>query len=448
MAERQKPYRRSESAQNRNSGEPVLLGEVETPTGILLILDPGLGEFWRGDGDPRSPRESDPHHVDLRIVGDDASTAGKAYDRQFDPRYLYDIPDLVEAQRRFDEFVSQKRLKAHLEPLPKSIPHTERAAKALESGNGLGIVQYNGMWAVVVGGLPTNRVFPIYGLPMLDDEFRGRWRTIEIVIDPVAKAAHSDSVEGVMVEYGEFICADLKAFNEFRAGESLDGLGDFVFWGADAEPLAKEVTAPRLDDETYGWVNLPLAEVQKKADLVQGIVEKRGLKAGFDYRPHCNLERLNSQVRSTEKRAGNLVLSGSKICGFDNRWGDGVFPVIRDFDTQGKLARIRIDVGNEDRCNLMRRIFLRYKMAIVAKKVLNGDEPLRFAVREKVQLSQDSGWTLSAGTETGKYMKGDQNLAPILIKDAMERWPMLKNIIDTPPPASFKLEGGKFVPEK
>jgi hypothetical protein len=37
---------------------PVLLGEVEVPTGILLVLDPGLGRFWRHDGDPHSPRRS------------------------------------------------------------------------------------------------------------------------------------------------------------------------------------------------------------------------------------------------------------------------------------------------------------------------------------------------------------------------------------------------------
>jgi hypothetical protein len=62
------------------SPKPIVLGEVEVPSGVLLILDPGLGRFWRHDGDPRSPRASDPPADDLQIVGPDALAASRAFD--------------------------------------------------------------------------------------------------------------------------------------------------------------------------------------------------------------------------------------------------------------------------------------------------------------------------------------------------------------------------------
>jgi hypothetical protein len=429
------------------SGEPVLLGEVETPTGVLLVIDPGLGRFWRGDGDPRSPRASDPEQVDLRIVGADAIAAGKAFDRQYDPRFLFDVADVPAMQHQFYEFVSGKHLKAYLEPLPERMSHTERAFKALEVGNGMGVVHYNGLWAVAIGGLPVNRSFRVHGLPLLDDEFGGRWRCIHVVIEPDAKVARSESVSGVMVEHGQLLCADVKAFGAFRMWESLDGLADFVFWGPDAPGLANEVSAARIDDKLHGWSDLPVDQTAEHAALVQKMIEERGLRIGVDYRPHCNLERLNAQVRSSEHRAGNLALSGSKVCGFDNRWGDGIFPVVRDVDGDGRLIRVRLDVGNEDRQSLARRVMLREMLAIVTRKVTDGGEPVRFAERDEPRRVGDSGWLLSSGTETEDYMQDADHFVLLRVGDALERWPALKAIIDTPPCAAFRMQGEAFIRE-
>lgn len=70
---------------------PEILGEIEVPSGIMLVLDSGLGRFWRHNEKPCSPRKGDPKCHVLAIVGPDALAAGKAYDRQFDPRYLFDL---------------------------------------------------------------------------------------------------------------------------------------------------------------------------------------------------------------------------------------------------------------------------------------------------------------------------------------------------------------------
>lgn len=78
-------------------------------------------------------------------------------------------------------------------------------------------------------------------------------------------------------------------------------------------------------------------------------------KVAVDYRPHCNLEKLNAQIRANELEVGQVLLDHAKYCGFSSRWGDGIFEVIRDFDPTGRLVRIRIDVGSEQKQTLMRR---------------------------------------------------------------------------------------------
>lgn len=334
---------------------PVLLGEVSVPSGTLLIVDPGLGRFWQHDAEPRSPRRSDPPLYDLEIIGPDALAAGRAYDRQFDPRYLFDITNPQASQRHFAEFVTAHNLRAELRVLQQRIPHLQRAQLATQSGGGAGVVQYSQLWAVAIQNVPTNRALPIYAFPMPEDgDFRGRWRSIDIIIDAQATIANSEIITGVMVEYGQLLCCDLQAYGEFRMGQSLDGLGDFVFWGADAVKIAKTYNAPKLNEYEYGWKNLPIDQINTLADQVQDHIDNNQLRAGVDYRPHCNLEKLNAQIRTTEIEAGQLTLNNAKACGFSNRWGDGIFDVICDSDPSGNLVRIRIDVGNEEKQALLR----------------------------------------------------------------------------------------------
>ena len=208
---------------------PVLLGEVDVPSGILLVLDPGLARFWQHDGDPRSPRREDPEMFDLAVAGTDAVDVGRAYDRQFDPRFLFDQVNVDRSRNQFAEFVKTLNKEAHLEVLPRRIPHLERARLAVEIGGGAGIVVYNGLWSVAIAGVPTDRSLPILATPMPDGEFAERWRSIDVVIDAKAKASRSVSTQGVMVEHGQLLCSDLEAFGEFRMWQSLDGLADFVF---------------------------------------------------------------------------------------------------------------------------------------------------------------------------------------------------------------------------
>ncbi|WP_255203270.1 hypothetical protein [Myxococcus sp. AM011] len=144
-------------APRTSASAAVDLGEVDLPEGILVILDPGLGRYWRHDEAPTSPRKKDPEQWDLRLVGRDAEAAGKAYDREFDSRFLFDRTDPQDAMTQFAAFAKERGFEAHAEVLKTRVPHTERTRRALEHGGGLGVVKYNGLWAVAVGGLPSDR---------------------------------------------------------------------------------------------------------------------------------------------------------------------------------------------------------------------------------------------------------------------------------------------------
>ncbi len=425
----------------------VLLGEIDVPSGELLILDPGLARFWKHDGDPCSPRRTDPEEFDLQIIGPDAIVLGRAYDRQFDPRYLFDVRNVEHAQLHFTEYANSKQKKAHLEVLPKRVPHLERARLAMEIGDGAGVVHYNTLWAVAVKGLPTDRSLPIVATPMNDREFDGRWRSIDIVIDSEAVVSKSSSINGVMVEHGQLICADLESFGDFRMWQSLDGQADFVFWGKDAADVAQVFHAKSINQREYGWLDLPLDEVSKHADEVQSHIEKNKLKVGVDYRPHCNLEKLNAQIRDSKIEVGQVVLRNSRACGFSNTWGDGLFEVIRDFDASARLVRIRIDVGSDRRQSQMRSLRKRNLGALVTRKILDAGERIRYAERLEPNNHGDSGWAFSSGTEGDAYMEDAKNIAIVSIESMLKLDPALEAILDAPIGSAFRRESKGYVPD-
>jgi hypothetical protein len=430
------------------SPESVVLGEVDLPSGILLILDPGLGRYWRHDGEPCSPRAAAPQQFDLQIVGPDAVAAGRAYDRQFDPRYLFDVEDVDACRNHFADFAKRNKMQACAEVLPSRVSHVERARLAVEIGAGAGVVHYNGLWSVAVGNLPKNRSLPIQATPMPAGEFAGRWRSIDLMIDPKAAVKQSLTTQGVMVDHGQLLCSDLEAFGEFRMWESQDGLADFVFWGKDAEEIAQQVQAPRIDDRSFGWTNVRDEEIGRFAQPVQDLIGKGPLKAGVDYRPHCNLENLNKQIRDSELEVGQLVLHGARVCGFSNRWGDGLFEVIRDLDARGRIVRVRLDVGNDTRQTLARRVLLRWKGAIVTRKILDEGEPIRFAERLEPDRPEDSGWAFSSGMESQRYMDNAKNLAVVQLGALVDKEPALAEILDAAVGSVFRREGDRFVEDK
>ena len=432
-------------AKSKKPQVPVLLGEVDLPEGVLLLLDPGLARVWRHDAEPAPPRKKDPPEFALRLTGPDAVAAGSAYEREFDARYLFDRRDPQDAAEHFARFAQERGFDARAEMLPARIPHTERARLAIEHGGGLGVVKYNGLWAVAVGGLPRGKGLRVMGMPMPSGEFEGRWESIDLVVDDTVEPVGTESVDGVMVEHGQLLFAGLGPLGHFRMWEPLDGLADYVFSGEDAPALAKAEGARDLGGGLFGWKDLPMAQVSQKATPLQERIERESLSVGVDYRPHCNLERLNAQLRESEEDTASLVLEGARVVGCGNRWGDGVFTVSRDVDARGRTLRIRVELGTEERQRMMRRIQLLQQGAIVSRTILDGGEPIRFAERMAPSRPEDSGWAFSSGVEDEAYMDEPSNFAVVSLRELVDRFKALEPILESPEGALFRLDGARFV---
>ncbi len=157
------------------------------------------------------------------------------------------------------------------------------------------------------------------------------------------------------MDYGLLIFADAGALGAWKH-ESLDGLADFVFRGIDAEEVARKFCAEPLDDDWFGWRNLPVEVAERHAAEVQKHVKRKELRVGVDHGPHSHTHVFMERLRASGEDSSTFELGGARLCGFGNRWGDGWFEVVRELDADDRLVRVRIDAGNEKRKALMRRV--------------------------------------------------------------------------------------------
>jgi hypothetical protein len=429
----------------------VFLGTVDLPSGVLLALDPGLGKYWSHD---QAPAPDEWVQTDFAITGNDAVAAGEAFDRQFDPEFIFDIPEkgLVPTTDAFAALCAERGFEAALVPMESRMPHVERAHSALVAGEGLGIAQYAGVWSVVAGGFPTGTTLTAYATPMPPGEFEGRWQRIELIDESVGLTAGEEvtsrEIDGVMVDYGQFIFSDLKAFGEFRMWKSLDGLGDFVFWGVDAPALAEEMKATEVEEQLYGWKNVPMEELKALVRPVTKAIEERELRVAQDYRPHCNLEKLNAQVRSTKTETGTLTLAGSHVLGMRNSWGDGIFAVTCHYNAAGRPVRVSMELGTEKRCRLLRQVMLSSCLAFVSKSVTRDAERLHFGERDEPRGRGDSGWFFHSGTESDEEANDAEHYQAMRLGDLIDQTPGLKMCLDLPPGSLIRWDGEGYVVEE
>lgn len=437
----------SPPASNNCAAASVFLGNVELPSGVLLLLDPGLANYWKHDEEP--PPWKGGADKDFAIVGPDAIAAGRAFDRQFDPRFVFDIPEkgLEQTSQAFAELCEKHGLDAILVPMEQRMPHVQRAYAALEIGDGLGIAQYAGMWSVVVGGFAPGTPLAVHATPMPPGEFAGRWKRIELIDEGAGEEASTREIDGVMVDHGQFIFSDLEAFGQFRMWHALDGLGDFVFWGADAAALAAETTATELEGGQFGWMDVPLEDLKVLIQPVARAIDERNLRVAQDYRPHCNLERLNAQVRRGPPHAGTLTLAGSRVVGIDNSWGDGIFTVTCHADASGRVARVAFELGTEERCRRLRHVVLRSRFAVVSKSITDDAEPLHFGDRSAPDRPEDSGWWFTCGRESDEQANDPEHYTIMPLGRLIDQTPGLEMCLDLPPGSLIRREGDGFVVE-
>ncbi len=300
-------------ARPKRAKSPEHLGEIDVPSGTLIVIDTGLLKFWCHDRPPAMEEgtapdevvESANNSVDLRIEGKDAQRAGEQFDRQWHPGFLFDIPPrgLAKVEQNFAECVCQTDLDARLTPLPQKVTHRERVDLALEHGHGAGEVFFQGITAIAFLGLPRDRALPVYGERMPPGSYDDRWRRIWLECQPRAKVARNELVGRAAVDEARLMFADVDALGAWQHETPLDGLADYVFWGGDAAAqVARQLGAIRQSGEEWGWVDLPIKEAVRLGLAVEDLREKNSLRFAGDFRPHSHHYLVMKQVRASFHR--------------------------------------------------------------------------------------------------------------------------------------------------
>lgn len=334
-----------------------LLGTVTAPSGNVLIVDTGLLNLWCHDREPVMPEgllgdeaatASANAARDFKIEGPDAEAAGRAFDRQWHPRFLYDIPGagLAQIQDGFDAFARARGLRAHLVSTQPRISHLARVALAIEAGRGAGVVPFHGIPAVAVGGLPKTRAFRVVGERMGEGDFPDRWRWVSLEVRPDERIHESVEVGAVGVDWARLMFVDVASLGAWRHEESIDGKADFLFWGRDAEAVAAKANAPRLSASVFGWTDLDLDTAVERGTAIEKL-KSPSLKFATDFRPHSDHYRLLQQMRASETESGTHQVGAAKCCAFFTLWGDGFFPVWVDLNEKREVVQVRIHLGTE-----------------------------------------------------------------------------------------------------
>ncbi len=334
------------------------LGRVTLPSEIALIVDTGLQNLWSHDASPLMPQgvpsdeastASANSSEDFRIEGPDAEAAGRAFDRQWHPLFLYDIPGnaVAEFKGNFEAFMRSRGLRAHLVSQTPRISHRKRVSLSLDVGKGAGVVQFHGIPAVAVGNLPRTQELPVLGERMGEGAFPDLWRWIPLEVQPTAKVYESVHVGAVAVDWARLMFIDVDALGAWRHNES-DGMADFLFWGRDAEEMAANAKADRLCETEFGWTNLSVDLAAVRGMAIERLKQEKQLKVATDFRPHSDHFRLLAQVRSRPTESGTLEVGGALCCGFFTLWGDGSFPVRVDPDKGRAVVRIHIELGTKE----------------------------------------------------------------------------------------------------
>jgi hypothetical protein len=330
------------------------LGVVTSRSSVLLLIDTGYLGLWSHDRIPEMPEGALPDEeltetansfVDFQIVGADAERAGRLLDMSWNPFYVYDQPPTnPELRSKLDKVVAEQKLDARFEVINPRIPHRQRVDLAIKQGKGAGEVQFHGIWAVAVGGVPTAEPLLVMG-ERCNQPNSDRWRQVTIYCRPSRRCVQSQEVGLVAVDYARILIADVDVLGIWEHEESLDGLADFLFWGRDAERIAAALNVPRTGENEFGWANVPIEIANTNGVGVQEYRDQHSLKVAVDYRPHSHHWQVMKPVRhNSPTESSTTELDGLKVCNFMTTWGDGLFQVYRDLDSSGELVQIRIEM--------------------------------------------------------------------------------------------------------
>ncbi|WP_405724653.1 hypothetical protein OG607_19415 [Streptomyces sp. NBC_01537] len=337
------------------------LGEINCPSGNLVVIDGGHLGLWSGE---RSPAEIDPASlgiddpmmaadvidaVDFAVVGPDAATAVRSFGRQ-PGAMLHDIPasKAAELGTTFAEHCRTAGLDARLEALPSREPHAQRVRRTADEGGGSFLVF--GVPVVAVGGVPRDRHLPVLASRVdFGDGVGSRWSQISIRMSD-ALVESSVPLGDIGVDWARVLFGDADALNAWQHDEPVDGLADVAFWGAAADEVAATFAAPELgepgEEGVRGWTGLALPEAIEKARALLRWKEETGRRMAVDFRPHSHHWQVMRQIRASEAEAGTVDIGDVRLLCAMTSWGDGYFPVSADLDSSGAVVAVRVSFSD------------------------------------------------------------------------------------------------------
>jgi hypothetical protein len=144
---------------------------------------------------------------------------------------------------------------------------------------------------------------------------------------------------------------DVDILGSWDDRKSQDGKADVVFRGRDAAAVAADIGAARVEisagADIFGWVDLPLEGALDQARRVVGLRSSQH-KFAVDFRPHTHQWQVMSKVRKSPSESAVLELAGAQMAMFMTSWGDGAFPVEADYDAEGQILRLRVELGCDE----------------------------------------------------------------------------------------------------
>lgn len=114
----------------------------------------------------------------------------------------------------------------------------------------------------------------------------------------------------------------------------------------------------------------------------------------------------------------------------ETSWGDGIFPVVAERGSQGQILRLRVELGDEQRQEMLREVLLSGVEAVLSLQVEEG-APIRQAER-----LEDGHWLFITGEETEEEMAAPDYFGMVELEEVLRRNPELRR---------FMLQGPGFV---
>jgi hypothetical protein len=324
--------------------QTVQFGELTCPSGELVIIDPGELYLWSGDDAPDDALFGLGELIDLEIVGPDADAAARAFDQQ-PGATLYDTPveHLDELTAEFDQLCRRRRLRAALQPLPRT-SHRERVRRVAAEGGGE--FPFVGVSAVGIGGVPVDRPLPVTAVRIDFGEPVGEnWHSFRVAFGP-AHVTGTRLLGAVAVDNARVMFADADALSAWRHEQASDGRADVAFWGLHESEAAQAFSAPWLgragEDGVRGWIDLPVADAYAQACAIEQWRAEHNARLMVDFRPHSDHFALMAQVRADPFGAGQVRVGGAQLVGASTGFGDGHYEVHLELDDHQQPAGVQL----------------------------------------------------------------------------------------------------------